>query len=683
MSSARMNNSPIQSPANVFFVLALVIVLTGSGVLVYLPGISGPFVFDDASNFLNNDLVRIQSLDHESLRAAAFSASPGPLKRPIAFLTFALNFYMGGGHENSVPFKTTNIAIHATNGLLIFFLLRATFLRLGPVSAFSAVPATFAKRPADWLAFFIALLWTVHPINLTSVLYVVQRMTSLATMFMLLGILCYVIGRPRLAESRAGGGVLLTLGVLGFMVLGLLSKETAILLPLFLLLFELLIFRNSAPWPKWRTLSVVRRRLVLVVGITAVTLAALASIWYAIPGYSVRNFTLIERLMTEARVIVFYLSLILIPRLNDFGLHHDDIPVSTGLFQPWTTIPSILVLVGMLALARASLRRHALVTFGILWFFVGHLLESTILPLEIAHEHRNYLASLGIIIACVYAALFLAERLSSRLFMVLIPISVIVLSTTTLFRSYQWADFTRLAIYEVAHHPNSASAHSNHAVALVQLRLFDDAAMALERAGKIEPKNTLHWINMHTVAVAAGKEIPQAVQEVTLNLLRRDGIEGTTYRALDNISTCILTHCSGMQPHIERWMLVLLQRPEPRGDVASYYYFLGRALLGQNRLDEAMAAFVASKQRDPIYMHPMIEIVRLHLSMGRISEAGLALDEARQRNLRSPYRHDRELQSLQVLIDTIRQDAKNANTRTDVQKHTNQHDTKDQQLVPI
>ena len=100
-------------------------------------------------------------------------------------------------------------------------------------------------------------------------------------------------------------------------------------------------------------------------------------------GYELRSFTLLERLLTEARVLWFYLGLIVLPRFEAFGLYHDDISLSTGLLMPWTTLPALLGLAGLVGIAWHVRNRAPLLAFGIAWFLIGHSLESTVLPLEI------------------------------------------------------------------------------------------------------------------------------------------------------------------------------------------------------------------------------------------------------------------------------------------------------------
>jgi len=158
---------------------------------IYEPGLQGPFIFDDLVNITRNSLLRIQDLSLSSLYSSATTGSAGPLKRPIAMLSFALNYYFADGYIASA-FKTTNVIIHCVNALLVFIMCQQLFERAS---------VTTRKKHHHTAVFFsaagISLIWAVHPINLTSVLYVVQRMTSLSTLFSLACIIFYISARNK------------------------------------------------------------------------------------------------------------------------------------------------------------------------------------------------------------------------------------------------------------------------------------------------------------------------------------------------------------------------------------------------------------------------------------------------------------------------------------------------------
>ena len=214
--------------------------------LVYLPGLWGPFTFDDHPNLLTNPFIQLKSLDWSSLRDAAISNQSGLLRRPIASLSFALNFYFADGF---VPFhfKLTNLLIHVLNGVLVFLLSQRICQRLRGPSLAGA-----SGSPTDLLPFVVTAFWLLHPLQLTSVLYVVQRMNSLSAFFTLAGLLIFMQGRARLEQGRSGGLPLMFIGVVAGVGLGVLCKENAALLPVYAFILELSCFRASSLGPAHR-----------------------------------------------------------------------------------------------------------------------------------------------------------------------------------------------------------------------------------------------------------------------------------------------------------------------------------------------------------------------------------------------------------------------------------------------
>ena len=427
------------------------------GALIYLPGKSGPLVFDDASNLISNSYVHITSLDLDTLYRAGFSLEAGPLKRPVSMLSFALNYYFAGSFDDSTPYKLTNIAIHAINGLLLFWMMSLVFLRLTQLHPPAQARTGINRGTYLALASVVALLWVTHPIQLTSVLYLVQRMTELSGLFTLLGLICYLSGRLRIAAGKPGGVRLALWGPVVFGLLGIFSKESAALLPVFMLVLELTLFSAEQPWRNWRKLPAkLKGALILAAVVTGILVLAWA-INYFIPKYVARDFSMTERLLTEPRILFYYLYLILVPRLNEFSLFHDDMELSTSVLSPWTTLPSIAGIGFLLALAYGVRRQQPLLSLGIFWFFAGHLLESTILPLELVHEHRNYLASLGPLLVLVHFVNAGSMKPKRRWLWGILPLLVVIIAAVSNMRATQWANDYSLFLYETSHHPNSAS----------------------------------------------------------------------------------------------------------------------------------------------------------------------------------------------------------------------------------
>ncbi|MFQ5937237.1 MAG: hypothetical protein ACE5LB_12615, partial [Acidiferrobacterales bacterium] len=540
-----------QNPKITALLLCLLLVFP---VVVYLPGTSGPFVFDDYTNLLNNDFRKVRTLDGHSLYHSAYSLKSGPLQRPIPMLSFAVNYYFAGSFADSTPYKLTNLAIHVITTLLIFWLMRLVFRRATALGAVQGGTKLFQVETATLLAAAVALLWSIHPIQLTSVLYVVQRMAQLSALFTILGLIFYLKGRIRLLDGHRDGIGLILFGLVGCGTLGLLSKENAALLPLFVFALELTLFSKEPPWRVWPLLSV-RIRIATLAGV--VIALALVSVWainYAMSGYVHRPFTLLERVMTEWRVLVFYLLLILLPRISAFGLQHDDVALSTSLLNPWTTLASLVVLAGLAVLAIYGRKKYPLFSLGILWFFVAHAIESTILSLEIAHEHRNYLASLGPILVIVYGLYLASLRFKARVVWALLPLLALTFAGTTLLRASEWSDVHKLAYYEALHHPNSARAQAQLGSSLALQNRYPEAMQAVRRASELDPRETGYLLTLHILANRAGIELEDEFKRQVISRLRAPGKTTLTDILLQVIGDCILTSCAALQDPMEKWL---------------------------------------------------------------------------------------------------------------------------------
>ncbi len=436
------------------FAFALTAVATAS---IYAPGLRGEFIFDDKPHIVKNPLVAIGSLAPSDLaRAWHSSAFEFPFNRPLAMLSFGVNHALSG--MSPFAFKAVNLAIHLLVGVAIYFLaerLASLYLRLH-----GRVQDSGAAWPWAWLT---ASLWLLHPLNLSPVLYVVQRMTSLSALFVVLGLLAYAIGRRRMVERRAAGLLWIWLSPLPAAV-GFFAKENALLLPLLLLVTEWTLFQ-------WRGLDTGgRRQLALYFVVAAALPLVFAALYlYAHPGfitggYSARPFTLGERLLTEARVLWFYVRLLLAPDISALGFYHDDIGISTGILQPWTTLVAVAGLAGVLVAALFLRRRVPLITFAVLFFLAGHLVESTVIPLELVFEHRNYLPAFGPLFALAFvatAAPWAARH--RRLALPLTGLILVLLGAVTALRAHDWSGLGRLVAAEIEHHPDSPRAHFQYA----------------------------------------------------------------------------------------------------------------------------------------------------------------------------------------------------------------------------
>lgn len=426
---------------------ALGFVIT-STLVIYTFGIDGPFIFDDIPNIVENKVLNLQSFSLANISNAITSIQPGALGRPISYLSFALNYYFFGAEPFS--FKLVNILIHLLNGLNIF-VVTTLLLRGYAVTSNNKQ----SKKSINWIAVSVAALWLLHPLALTSVLYVVQRMASLSTLFSLLAFNLYLGGRLEQMVGRSG----LVKIILGFLVctpLAILSKESAALIPTLLFIIELWILRFKSRSKYFKPIFGILTAAVILPLLGSVLMIDPLVTWL-MHSYDLKPFTLHERLMTESRVIWFYVKLVFLPTMIDLGLYHDDIPLSTSWTTPLSTIFSVLGLITLL-ISTLLLRASApILSFGIIFFLAGHSIESSVLSLEIAHEHRNYLPMFGLLLAVGYYGLH--PKITMRYnYLATIGLTLLVAcyAMVTLLRSVDWNEYSTLALSLAERHPHSA-----------------------------------------------------------------------------------------------------------------------------------------------------------------------------------------------------------------------------------
>lgn len=402
---------------------------------VYADTFHAPWQFDDYPNIVHNSRLHLKDLKPQSLLMTfhgILGSDPYAQKklyRPVAGMTFALNWYMG--QERVFGYHLINTVIHICTSFLLYITI------IGLLHTPALINRYAGQSPS--IALLGVVLWVLHPIQTQAVTYIVQRMTSLAAMFYLLGVYCYLKGR--VSRSTQKGVVFFVACTLSYL-LAIGSKENAVMLPIALLLIETIFFQKGG-LGKSKTI-----RVVMLAGFAGL---AVAGAYFLIghrldaifTGYQERPFTLIQRIMTQPRVVVYYLTQIAYPIPNRLSVVH-DIVVSTSLGKPFTTLPAMALIGLLLGLGFSQIKKRPLVALSILFFLVNHLVESTILPLEMAFEHRNYLPSL-FLFAPIAAALVQAQAYyqeHSRFMLVALSVFVILLiiacGTSTHLRNAKW-----------------------------------------------------------------------------------------------------------------------------------------------------------------------------------------------------------------------------------------------------
>ncbi len=620
-------------------------------VIVYYPGLSGDYMFDDRANLLENRQLDLGTLDLETLQNAAFSSGSGALRRPVSMASFALNRYFFG----IAPFshKVVNLGIHLLTGAALLLLGRMLLQSYRQYRD----PA-LSDRIVTWLPLVVAGLWLVHPLNLTTVLYIVQRMASLAALFTVCGLLVYVTGRRRMLAGKHGLSMILA-GLLVCGSLAVLSKENGILLPLYMLVLEIALFRFRAG--NGRFDATISGFFLLLVAIPAVVatiyLAAHADVYL---NYEGRDFNLQERLLSQGRVLLFYLKMILMPSIQELGLYHDDIPVSHGLLDPPTTLYSLMVLAGMLLSALALLGRRPLVSLGILWFFAGHVLESTVIPLELAHEHRNYLADYGILLALGSAIAQAPLRRAGPLLNTALPaLFLIMFSYTTWLRSEQWSDNINQAVYEALHHPDSFrsvfAAGRIHARLALQGQSESEtrAFELLERARSLDKTGIMSDITLIKFSYLTGRPVAPDRYESVIYKLANFPLSTSDISSLTVLAECAGGTCDIPEATMDTIFQTALRTEQP--EVLTIYGFYRINKRGD--FNGGLALFERALELDPQENQRWKNLINLLTVMQRFDDAERRLEQYRladtHQNSSSDYR------ILKQDIDSVREQYRN------------------------
>jgi hypothetical protein len=379
--------------------LALWVMLLGA-FFVMAPAISGAFLFDDLANL--EPLGKGGGVvDWPSAQAFILSGYSGPLGRPVSLASFLLNDQAWPSQPDSLRY--TNILIHLLNGVLVFILLRTVF-RLAEV------------RCLEPVALAVTALWVFHPIQQAPVFLVIQRMTLLSGTFCLLALIFYVNARCfRSGLLRIWGFLAVSLCCV---VASMFSKENGVLFVSYALVLELVLLLHLHP-PR----GVLRLAATLVALGFGGLIAGL--VWYFFNWQANgRDYTLYQGFLTQGRVLMDYLSIMTAPSVKDIIIFNDKFEFSRDLFNPLSTFFSWCFHLGLIAAAVGFRRVVPLVSLGVLWFYGGHLLESTVINLELYFLHRNYLPLLGFLVFGLGVCQILPGRLKSltvALFLILLP----------------------------------------------------------------------------------------------------------------------------------------------------------------------------------------------------------------------------------------------------------------------
>lgn len=551
---------------------------------LYWGGLGGPFLLDDTPNLgVIAQLPPNPSLsDMLNLAVTGFA---GIFGRSISIFSFLLQYESWPDPRN---FKFVNLLIHLVNGCLLALCC-------------TLIGRQWRAQPIHMLAIAATVfIWLAHPMQVSAVLYVVQRMTLLSATFTLLSLVFYLLGRLFLLRGENAHGIeLMIIGLVVFAVLGVLSKENGILIYLYVLALEYTLFAGSRSTQlllQFRQWLLVATIVIAVVGLSFIMPSTLQ-------GYELKPFGFAERTLTQFSVLSTYIANIALLMPNSFGLFHDDFSSAEGL----TLALSIVFVVGLIAVALLQRQRWPLFAFAVLWYFGGHALESTFLPLEYYFEHRNYLPLFGPVFALL---LFLSDRLgrldSLRRNALLAVVALIVafMSVTTLRHTTLWGDALEQARAAVEQHPDSARAQSNlveKLSAIGQAQAAFDYHMSVLNPDRLSIPPYIRWLEFS--CILPGVEPPEDVA-----LIHQASLAPHDYGAVFSLNNLVFGIVEGRCPNapFEKVQLVLAELAEnPNFEVSRADIVFYQALMRAAQEDFGAAAALAT---DSFRLRPDVRV---------------------------------------------------------------------------
>ena len=595
--------------------LIAILVLTAG---IYWPGLHSPFYLDD---FVN--LGRLSDIQKDGFANFIFGGIGFP-GRPVSLLTFALQH--SSWPDDPFSFKLVNLIIHLCNGILIYYICLFLVKKV-------CLPPSRHKT----VSLLITGIWLVHPMHITTNLYVIQRMTSLSTFFVLLGLAGYLAARDYYTENGSKKSLWsMVVIVAACLILSVLCKENGILLAVYILVIETTLYQQEkkpgelklALWSiSWAPVIALSGYLIFIFGRIS-------------HQYYVRHFTMLERLMTESRILLAYAGDILLPRIGQYNLYHDDYVVSTSLLNPPSTMISIIIIITGFLAAVFLRHKYNKFSFAVLWFLGGHLLESTFINLELYFEHRNYLPSLGLIFGMVFLLIYVSDRLNKKYSMLIL--SSLVLCGTAVISFAETSVWNTPLIQAqdwLRKHPQSKRTINQIGSFYIDQGNLDKAIELYENYEKQFPDDLYTRLRLlHIDACLKEKVYTDEQWEELFNIAERAQRDG--YNVVTEFDTIVYDlhkySCSAL--NLGKFALLLLkvmQNPNFKVDIAFLHEFMATLSLKMKDLNAAIINISEALRLAPSSQRYGYKI-ELLLSIPDMANAKYALDDFRKYLRRNP-----------------------------------------------
>jgi len=584
--------------------------------IVYSNSLHGSFMFDD-QQILDRPNLHITDLSvHSLIGTMHFTPDGKKIYRPLSHLTIGFNYFLG--MDDPFGYHIFNIVIHILCSLAVYLFLQ-TLLSI------PGIKPIFAAENKYTISIIATLLFALHPIQTNVATYIIQRMASLVALFYIISVTGYMQFRlGTLPENRQSKlKTYLSLFICLFSaVLAILSKENAVTLPVILLVLDYLLFY---PITKKNDCKKIRLIYIAIVFFIACVSAYFFPKYLiqSLSGYQSRNFTLNERLLTEARIVFFYVYLLVIPNQNVLNLNH-DYSLSYSFINPPQTIISIIGIIFLLILLFKIRKRYNLFSFVIAWYFVNLSIESTVIPLELVFEHRTYIPGVLIFFMVALGIVYVSKKIKKEWVMLVFTSFLLILyGNGTYLRNYVFT--TPISMWQdvVLKSPHLARAHSNLGRAYMENGDYLKAKKELEIAIKLDPKPIVPLNNL---------------AKLYMNQFDRNDIALRLFRKAMGLEPESAYPCKGLgdvyykmknYPKAEHFYTVAVKRMR---FLTSAINNLAITKIYLNKKKEALAVFKYGIKLDPANAELNTNIAKLYSDLGLFDQAIKVLEAFLDKN---------------------------------------------------
>ncbi len=558
-----------------------IVILTVATVLVYGHTLDVPFYLDDFSSIVDNPVIYDTETVAELWKYASL--------RIVGYSTFLANFKLH--HFDVVGYHIVNIVFHLLAGISVFFLTKGLL----------STPVLQKSEKTDysgWLPLLVAALFLIHPMQTQGVTYIVQRLTSMTALFYISSLAAYVYGR--LSENLFRRFLLIFLAIF-FFVLAFFTKQNCVTLPMVIIVLEVTFFPSDTK----KTVSVVTGLTLLGILCWLVTAKYL--------GLKLLPFETIDRMtretttitrgqycITQVNVIWTYIRMFFLP----VGLHLDhDIALVSQVTQP-RVILGVLGHILLLGSGLAFFRRSPIFAFAIFFYYLTHLVESTIIPIrDLLFEHRAYLPNFGLcLLTGSFLLLFLPKHFNKWIIVILTSALLLGLGTVAWSRNQIWRDPIALWRDSAEAAPGKARPWNELGKHLVSAGRLDEAIIiftdtatrgAKKEGYKGHELEEEASVNLMMALAQRGK--PKMALEVADDFLRRNNARPINRSKMFTNKGNILFQQRQLAEAEQSYRQALNTFPKNITPLNN----LGILLMATGRLDEAEQTFIRVLTMDP------------------------------------------------------------------------------------